>query len=374
MNKTLKPPPILRGLFILQPKAPATITLTVSGDGVQTQTTPPFEVKKGESIIKNFVLQLMQTPDVVFPTSHVLLIKGGFQEKFARRQICPLYDLWRMKTEVIILKFVTLPENKVMKRCIKTGLGILLSILLLVLLSGPIYAQTDGKINYWTPFSMNFNGGLATGPEFVNNQDLGFWGFVDYNGIEKQIYDGYQWGISMAYRPAKYFDLFLNILLARYKLLMGKEGHQLKGPSIWYASGGTYSISPPLPHDIYYISKVSLGQIGVRLIYPIEKSLEPYIGLGLNVGSYQIAFGNKNGSRAYSEILNGEKIGRNLIFGVNFNILSQNKILLKISPYFEIGGLATEGAEMHDWIWQGWTYRVQFPIVPHYRFGIILGY
>ena len=43
------------GLFLLQPKAPATITLTVSGNGVQTQTTSPFEVKKGDSIIKNFV-------------------------------------------------------------------------------------------------------------------------------------------------------------------------------------------------------------------------------------------------------------------------------------------------------------------------------
>lgn len=265
-------------------------------------------------------------------------------------------------------------RNKVMKRCVKIGSGILLSVLLLVLLNGPIYAQTDGKINYWKPFSMNFNGGFATDPEFVNNQDVGFWGFVDQNGIEKQIYGGYQWGMSMAYRPAKYFDLFLNILLAQYQLLMGKEGHQLKGPSIWDASGGNYDISPPLPHDIYYISKVVLGQIGVRLIYPIEKSLEPYIGLGLNIDSYQSAFGNEDGSRAYSKILYGEKMGLNLIFGVNFNIFSQNKVLLKISPYFELGGLVSEtGTEMHDWIWQGWTYHAQFPIVPAYRFGIILG-
>jgi hypothetical protein len=63
-----------------------------------------------------------------------------------------------------------------------------------------------------------------------------------------------------------------------------------------------------------------------------------------------------------------------LSFGVDFNILSQNKILLKIGPYFEIGGLVTEPeTEMHDWIWQGWTYHAQFPIVPAYRFGIILG-
>jgi hypothetical protein len=56
-EKELAKSPDTVGLFILQPKAPATITLTVSGNGVQTQTPPPFEVKKGESIIKNFVLQ-----------------------------------------------------------------------------------------------------------------------------------------------------------------------------------------------------------------------------------------------------------------------------------------------------------------------------
>jgi predicted nucleic acid-binding Zn ribbon protein len=45
------------GLFVLIPQAPATITLTVSGSTIQTQTTPPFEVTQGETIIKNFVLQ-----------------------------------------------------------------------------------------------------------------------------------------------------------------------------------------------------------------------------------------------------------------------------------------------------------------------------
>lgn len=46
------------GLYILTPQLTATITitLTASGDGLISQTTPPFEVKKGDSIIKNFVL------------------------------------------------------------------------------------------------------------------------------------------------------------------------------------------------------------------------------------------------------------------------------------------------------------------------------
>jgi hypothetical protein len=50
------------GLYVHEPQAPATITLTVSSDGIQTQTTPPFEVKKGDSVIKNFVLQPTVNP------------------------------------------------------------------------------------------------------------------------------------------------------------------------------------------------------------------------------------------------------------------------------------------------------------------------
>lgn len=50
------------GLYDLLPDAPATITLTISGDRIQTQTTPPFQVKQGDSIIKNFVLQPPTNP------------------------------------------------------------------------------------------------------------------------------------------------------------------------------------------------------------------------------------------------------------------------------------------------------------------------
>jgi hypothetical protein len=264
-------------------------------------------------------------------------------------------------------------ENKIMKRCIQIGLSILLSILLLVLLNGPIYAQTDDTIKYWNSFTTNFIIGFATSPEFVNNQDVALWGFTNVNGgIEKQIYRAFLWGVSLAYRPIKYFDLFLNVLLEKHQLFIGEAGDQLAGPSIWIASGGTYYISPPLPHDIYYVSEVGLAQIGMRLIYPLEKSVEPYIGLGLNIGSYQIGFGNKD--VAYTEILMGERLAPNLILGINFNILSENKILLKISPYFELGGPRFETEKvMHDWIWQGWTYYAPFPLVAPYRFGINLG-
>ncbi len=51
------------GLFLLNPDtAPATITLTATDTDGTTQTTPPFEIKKGDSIIKNFVFQPPANP------------------------------------------------------------------------------------------------------------------------------------------------------------------------------------------------------------------------------------------------------------------------------------------------------------------------
>ncbi|MBI3502286.1 MAG: hypothetical protein HY063_10880 [Bacteroidetes bacterium] len=50
------------GLYVHEPDAPSTVTLTVSGDGIETQTTPPFAVKKGDSIIKNFIVKPPANP------------------------------------------------------------------------------------------------------------------------------------------------------------------------------------------------------------------------------------------------------------------------------------------------------------------------
>ena len=52
------------GLYVHEPEAPATVTLTVSGDDIEDQTTQPFAMKKGDTIIKNFVLQPKTAPSV----------------------------------------------------------------------------------------------------------------------------------------------------------------------------------------------------------------------------------------------------------------------------------------------------------------------
>jgi len=228
--------------------------------------------------------------------------------------------------------------------------------------------------NYWNSFNYSAIGGLGINPWVMGGNYIGHWGFVDEKLDNKELFGGYQWGVGFGFRPSKYFEIFLNLLLGKYQVLLGKKGDQLYGPVIFFASNGQWDpYSPPLPQDIYYTSKVYLSQIGVRVIYPITKFIEPYLGLGLNIGSYEYAFSNKDASRAYSEILSGMDYGLNLTCGVNFNIILDNKIVLKFGPYFEIGHIVADG-EMHDWIWEGWTYSNQFLITTYYRYGVIIGY
>jgi len=229
--------------------------------------------------------------------------------------------------------------------------------------------------NYWNSFGFNIVGGFGINPWEMGGNYIGHWGFVDRDLDSKELFGGYQWGMGISYRPIKYFDIFLNVLLGEYKVLLGKKGNVLHGDAIFDASGGKWHPdSPPLQQDIYYISKVYLSQIGTKGIYPITKFVEPYIGLGLNIASYECAFGNKEATKAYSEILTGMGYGINLTFGVSFNIILNNKIVLKFGPYFEIGHVVTGSKEMNNWIWEEWKYHNQFLITTYYRYGITLGY
>ena len=114
-------------------------------------------------------------------------------------------------------------------------------------------------------------------------------------------------------------------------------------------------------------------RLGAKFIYPIN-NLEPYIGLAFGLVPYEIAFGNKDGSRAYSEILVDVAAAYAFILGVDFNFKLNNKKFMTLGIFFELGGVATEPTVMRDWIWQGWTYHAQFPVVPAYRFGVTLGF
>jgi hypothetical protein len=84
-----------------------------------------------------------------------------------------------------------------------------------------------------------------------------------------------------------------------------------------------------------------------------------------------MAFGNKNLSRAYSDIIYGNSKGTALMGGIDFNIInpsSQEKIL-GISIFFE-GGRNVVSAHFQDFLWQNYKYDIyEAPILTAFRFG-----
>lgn len=231
-----------------------------------------------------------------------------------------------------------------------------------------IYAQNENKKE--DIFTMKVIGALSNDVTFTNNKDVGFWGFSD-ESIDKQYFSGYLYGMILSFRFSEYFDLFMDITILRSSLLMGKAGSRLKGIAVWDADPNhTSTISPPLSNDIYFISKATMGRIGIRVIYPVNNIFEPYVGLAAGIVPYEIAFGNQDGSRAYSDIINEVAPIYALIVGSDLKM-----DVLTLGLFLEIGGAASEsGTIMGNWLWQGWTYHAQFPIVPAYRVGLTLGF
>lgn len=245
-----------------------------------------------------------------------------------------------------------------------------IKILFLVLLFSLIFnifinAQQNRDI-----IKIKFIGGLSTDFDFTSNKNYGFWGFVD-ESVETQYFSGYKFGIIIGFNFLKYVEPFIDLTILKSSLLMGKAGSRLKGIAIWDADPNhTSSLSPLLPNDIYYISKATMGRMGLKFILPTKINVGPYAGFALGVVPYEIAFGNKDGTRAYSEIISDVVTIFSLVFGTEFNLE-----VFTLGLFFEYGGAATEvGVVMNDWIWQGWTYHAQFPIVPAFRGGITLSF
>ncbi|MEN3014072.1 MAG: hypothetical protein ABDH23_05625 [Endomicrobiia bacterium] len=218
---------------------------------------------------------------------------------------------------------------------------------------------------------IKFIGGIATESDPISNQSLGFWGFAGEN-IEKQYLDGYEFGMVLDISFTKHFITFLDIFIINSKLFMGKAGNVLKGPAIRAADPHySSSVSPVLPKDIYYISKASVGRVGIKFTIPSKvDNFNPYIGLAFGIVPYEIGFGNNDGSVAYSEIISDFTYIYSLILGMDFKFS-----FLNLGLFFDYGAAFTEtGVVMNNWIWEGWSYKTQFPVVPAFKFGITFSF
>ena len=145
-------------------------------------------------------------------------------------------------------------------------------IFLILAENGQARKEDIGKSDYWNFFGLSVNLGIGKNPWVMGGNHIGYWGFVDRN-LGRDEYGGYQVGIGTNLRPLKHFEIYLNLLIGRYSVFLGKQGDSLCGNSIYFSSNGRWHpCSPPLPNDLYFTSKVSLGQVGFRVILPLRRS------------------------------------------------------------------------------------------------------
>lgn len=237
-------------------------------------------------------------------------------------------------------------------------------------------AQNESDKNKNKILETKFNFGYAYDMNFVHNKQYGYWGFTDPD-VKKDYLDGFQFGVGFNLLLGKYLNLFFDLNRVKSSILLGTSGSYLHGIAIWAASqtNMNYMIndSPILDRDIYYISKTTFGELGMEAKFPIDKFVTPYLGFGLGLATYEAAFGNKEGSRKYSDLISGVENFYFIRLGMNFNIYDKETRLFSFGLFYERGrGVTETGQEITNWLWEGWTYRNQFIVVPMNRIGLQL--
>lgn len=230
-------------------------------------------------------------------------------------------------------------------------------------------AERDSADNqkYWDTLSFRFMGTLNSEWSFANRMNL--FAFYDPNlDVYNEVPTGFAFGTGMHYRPAKYYDLFMDISFHRTQFLVGKKGDTLRGPWIVVQFGGN---SPVLSNDVYYSAQTGFLRLGGRAIYPINKSIEPWVGFAYGLAAWQVAFSNKDMSTAYSDVVSGQNFGYSILAGVDFNILSQGRKFMTIGAFFDGGRVIASPLKFNDLIWIGHSYEsTASPAILPLRLGV----
>ncbi len=231
---------------------------------------------------------------------------------------------------------------------------------------------------YWSELTIRLMGLLTMEQNF--NNAFNMFGFHDpnldtgsaANATTNDVPEGFAFGGGISYRPSKYFEVSLDGTYHKSTLLVGAEGNRLVGPNMpldWIIDGGT----PVLTKDVYYGAKSYFLKLSVRLFYPLSKSLEPWIGVGFGPAKYEVAFGNKNLSSAFSDIVSGMTTGYALSAGLDLNLLIENKRFLTLSLFADTARLSSKSLHFDNLIWDGWSVDISHaPVVLPLRLGLAL--
>ncbi len=179
---------------------------------------------------------------------------------------------------------------------------------------------------------------------------------------------GNSYGIWMFVRTNRYFDLFMEMGYHRTRFLVGAEGETLTGG--YFDDNGPYN----LWEDVFYRSNNLMLRLGGRFIYPIGRSIEPWVGLAYGLNVWNVSFFNQDESDYYSDVIWGvNKASFFFLTGVDFILRVGEKRLLTIGLFLDLGRSTASPLTIDNYFYSiPWTYD-KAPGIPAWKFGISIG-
>lgn len=244
--------------------------------------------------------------------------------------------------------------------------------------SNPVKPVARGaqKQKYWNTLEFRFNGFYCTETQEANAWNLLAIQNRDNIELTDKPFSGYGFGVGIFVRPFKNFDFFFDINHYRTKSFIAHEGDRLVGNIAfeWMDQGFGNDI-PKAPHDLYYGAKTYFAKLGGRFIFPVNRFIEPWVGLGYGLLTYEVAIGNKDLSRAYTDVITGTATAFTLTAGIDFNLFASSpdaKKLMGLSIFADLGRQVPT-TDFDNFLWQGLKYHItQTPVLPYFRFGLAL--
>jgi hypothetical protein len=201
------------------------------------------------------------------------------------------------------------------------------------------------------------------------DQFQGFgWTSPSLPQVGESMWLGNSFGVGMFVRSNRYFDIFMDMTYHRTQFLVGSGGEMLTGG--YFDEHGAYS----LWEDVYYQSKNLSIRLGGRFIYPIRRSIEPWVGLAYGVNIWNVGFSNQDKSDYYGDPVWGvNKASFYFLTGVDFVLFSGDKRALTVGVYLDYGRSHASPLTMERYFYDiAWTSDTA-PGIPAWKFGISIG-
>ncbi len=244
-----------------------------------------------------------------------------------------------------------------------------LAILLVAGVGLAAAAQTPGAPVLTSPRSVRSTVEMRFSFDFGSDKFQGFdWTSPSLPRIGESMGQGNTYGLWMFVRTNRYFDIFSEIAYHKTQLLVGAAGEALTGG--YFDDYGAFG----LWEDVFYRSNNLLLRLGGRFIYPLNRWIEPWIGLAYGLNIWNVRFFNEGMTDFYSDQIWGVNAASFfLLGGVDFILRAGDKRLLTLGLHIDYGRSPAKPLTIDNFFYSiPWTCETA-PGIPALKLGISLG-